>query len=199
MSSWIGRDSFLLVTETSPRVVKQRRCITSYNWVDLKPPQCCSPVSSWLLLIVYLGSQIFTCLVLYWREHERFGGSERDSFRDNFGLLRVRSGILGKSTNWLAMMVCVPNVWQASWPEAAHRQASPPDPHAVERDSSPKKGTCCWPWGGGQESLSKSKTKPHQSFGFFHVYSAACFLVAFSMAENLSQIGHRSLRTTTEH
>lgn len=126
MSSWIGRDSFLLVTETSPRVVKQRRRITSYNWVDLKPPQRCPPVSSWLLLIVYLGSQIFTCLGLYWREHERFGGSGRDSFRDNFGLLRVRSGISEKSTNWLALMVCVPNVRQASRPEAALRQASPP-------------------------------------------------------------------------
>lgn len=28
----------------------------------------------------------------------------------NFGLLGVRSGISGKSTNWLALMVCVPNV-----------------------------------------------------------------------------------------
>lgn len=51
-------------------------------------------------------------------------------------------------------------------------------------------------WAGETEQI---KTKPHQSFGFFGVYGAACFLVVFSMTENLSQIGHRSLRTTTEH
>lgn len=79
--------------------------------------------------------------------------------------------------------------------------ASPLDSPAVRRENAPKKGHAADPGKVGRRAFfwQKTKAKPHQSLGFFNVLSAACFLLIFPMTENLSQIGSRSLRATTEH
>lgn len=91
---------------------------------------------------------------------KRFGGSGRDSFRNepcqfwsprsqkwNFREEHKLAGFDGMCAQCLTS-ISARGSSQASLPSRL--------PCSGERRF-PQEGTCCWPWGGGQERLSKSK------------------------------------------